>query len=47
MEPSPIDAHHDPRVWDEQVWLLESLDVFVPVCRVRTMYVRARREEIL
>ena len=31
MESSSIDSHHDPRIWEEQVWLLEGFDVFISI----------------
>jgi hypothetical protein len=30
VESSSVDSHHDPRVWEEQVGLLEGLYVFIP-----------------
>ena len=30
VETSTVDADYDPCVWDEEVWLLEILHVFVP-----------------
>ena len=29
VETSTVDADYDPGVWDEEVWLLETLHVFV------------------
>lgn len=31
MESPPINTYHDPRVWEEQIGLLEGLDVFISV----------------
>lgn len=29
MESSPVDAHHDPRIWEQDVGLLEVFDIFI------------------
>jgi hypothetical protein len=31
VESSSVDSHHDPRVREEEVWLLEGFDVFIPI----------------
>ena len=35
MEAAPVDAYHYPRVWEEQVRLLEGLDVFISAFGIR------------